>query len=358
MIDDKKIAIPLLGGIDSYYFFIDTSNLNEELYHFKYERYIKLEVLDDNSVFLGYSGKKSGFVGAWFRVDYKRDDFVLPVFKIGFKDPTKQKNINNIYIQLLGAGIYFFGFTGVLEYVRSWLIDFLACDISFRDFINSRVDVNCFIGGYDFSSINGEMFHSALLRCDTVKTYSGNKGRLETLYLGSRSGKHSFKIYDKKKELLNNSDNIDMSAVIKLKFLADNGFKVDDEIWNAEFSLKREFLKEFKTYNANDLLKNYYAIYTYCFSKLRFLGYDVKKIERYKKGNNLDKFKTFPVWQGIQDNQNFSIKIQHSDVEREVIKYNSNIENSAYKRISKIINNLALNGFNLDLDKYLKAAGL
>lgn len=353
---DKKIAT-FLGGVDSYYFFVDTCNLNEELYRFKYEKYINLGFLDNEAEFLGYSGKKSGFVGSWFRVDYINNGFVLPAFKIGFKDPTKQKNINNIYIQLLASGIYFFGFTGILDYVKSWLINFLNCDVTFADFINSRVDVNCFIGGFDFSKITNEMFHSTFLRCDTVKTFSGGNERLETLYLGSRSGKHSFKIYDKKRELLSHSDNVDMAAIVKLKFLIDNGFKADDEIWNAEFSLKREFLKEFKTYTADDLLKNYYAIYNYCFSHLRFLGYDIEKIKRYKSSNSLNKYKTFYIWQEVQNNQKFSIEIQNSDVEREVTKYNSNIENNAYKRISKIINNLVLSGFAIDKDRFLKSAG-
>lgn len=355
--DNKEIAT-LLGGVDSYYFFIDTSYLNEQLYHFKYERYIKNNELDCNAEFLGYSGKKSGFVGSWFRVDYINDNFILPVFKIGFKDPTKQKNINNIYIQLLGSGIYFFGFVGVLDYVRCWLIDFLAVDVSLKDFINSRVDVNCFIGGFDFSTVTNYMFHSTFLRCDTVKTFTGANERLETLYLGSRSAKYSFKIYDKKKELLKHSDTLDMSIAIKLNFLIENGFKISNEIWNAEFSLKREFLKEFKTYNADDLLKNYYTIYNYCFSKLRFLGYDVEKIKRYKSSNSLNKYKTFPLWQEVQNNQNFSIEIKKSDVEREVIKYNSNVENHAYKRISNIVKGLIFNGFALDKDRFLKAAGL
>lgn len=355
---NEEIAIRLLGGIDSYYFFIDTSCLNEQLYHFKYEKYIKYNELDCNSEFLGYSGKNSGFVGSWFRIDYQKDDFVLPVFKIGFKDPTKQKNVNNIYIQLLGAGIYFFGFSGVLEYIRCWLIDFLAVDVTLKDFINSRVDVNCFIGGFDFSSITGEMFHSTFMRCDIVKTFSGANERLETLYLGSRSAKYSFKIYDKKKELLGHFDKFDMPKTIKLSFLFENGFSVDGEIWNAEFSLKREFLKEFKTYTASDLLKNYHTIYTYCFSKLRFLGYDLQKIKRYKDTNSLNKFKTFPLWQEVQNNQNFSVEIHKSDVEREVIKYNSNVENNAYKAISKIANRLILSGFAIDRDRFLNAAGL
>ena len=61
MIDDEKIAIRLLGGIDSYYFFIDNDVLNERLYRLIYENQIKNNDLEvENTEFLGYSGKESG----------------------------------------------------------------------------------------------------------------------------------------------------------------------------------------------------------------------------------------------------------------------------------------------------------
>lgn len=354
---DNNLIATTLGGIDSYYFFVDTSNLNEQLYHFKYERYIKHNELDCDAEFLNFSGKKSGFVGSWFRINYINQDFVLPVFKVGFKDPTKQKNINNIYIQLLGSGIYFFGFYGVLEYVRCWLIDFLACDVALKDFINSRVDINCFVGGVNLNMITPEMFFTSFLKYEKIKDYRSKNNDLETLYFGTATSIYRLKIYDKKKELLKNTDKIDMSRAIKINFLRDNGFDFS-HLWNLEFSLKREFLKEFKTYNADDLLKNYHTIYKYLFSKVRFLGYDIDKIERYKKNDNLCKLKSHSFWQAIQDNQNFTIDIQNSDVEREVYRYRSNIEDSSYKRISNIVNNLVLNGFSVNIDRFLKAAGL
>ena len=55
MIDDGKIAIRLLGGIDSYYFFIDNVVLNERLYRLIYENQIKNNDLEvENTEFLGY----------------------------------------------------------------------------------------------------------------------------------------------------------------------------------------------------------------------------------------------------------------------------------------------------------------
>ncbi|OCR84551.1 hypothetical protein CFT13S00388_09905, partial [Campylobacter fetus subsp. testudinum] len=97
----------------------------------------------------------------------------------------------------------------------------------------------------------------------------------ETLYLGSRNGKFNFKIYDKRLELFKTLNSV--GSKLKISFLQSKGFDFSSEIWNAEFSLKREFLKEFKTFNAFDLLNNFYSIYKYLFSKLRFLGFDLNK---------------------------------------------------------------------------------
>mgnify|MGYP000956708800 CR=1 FL=1 len=90
MIDDEKIAIRLLGGIDSYYFFIDNDVLNERLYRLIYENQIKNNDLEiENTEFLGYSGKESGFVGTWFRVDFGgSEEFPIPLLKVVINKKT------------------------------------------------------------------------------------------------------------------------------------------------------------------------------------------------------------------------------------------------------------------------------
>ena len=94
----------------------------------------------ENTEFLGYSGKESGFVGTWFRVDFSgSEEFPIPLFKVGFKSGDKQKNVNNIYVQLLGSGIYFLGFLEVLKYAQKWFTSLLGVNVSLEHFINSRV---------------------------------------------------------------------------------------------------------------------------------------------------------------------------------------------------------------------------
>ncbi|OCS02382.1 hypothetical protein, partial [Campylobacter fetus] len=157
---NNKEAIKVLGGIDSFYFFVDTSKLNNQLYKSLYENELKNCVCSiANMKSLGYSGKTKGFVGSWFEVF--ENDRDIPLFRIGFKDPEKQNNVNNIYIQLNGSGIYLLGFSGLLDYIKNWLSCLLECKINLNDFICSRVDINCFINGFDFSGINANMFHSS-----------------------------------------------------------------------------------------------------------------------------------------------------------------------------------------------------
>ena len=76
----------VLGGIDTLNFFVDTAR--SELYHKIWSLVLNEQFIRENYSFLSYSGKTSGFVGAWF--SYRRN--AVPLFRVGFKDPSKQKN--------------------------------------------------------------------------------------------------------------------------------------------------------------------------------------------------------------------------------------------------------------------------
>lgn len=334
----------VLGGIDTLYAFIDTNLLSsdsKELYH-----NLWLSVLDgsferDCYTFLNFSGKKSGFVGGWY--SHKKDS--IPLFRIGFKDDTKQKNICNIYIQLEASGIYSMGFLELIEYIKIELSNLLDDDITNNHILPSRVDLNAFVGGYDFSSINADNFKmtfnqnldikSDVLEYDgeeDLKTfhYSSRK-RLETLYLGSKSSPLYFKLYDKNLEL--SSPCVTISSMVKKYFLLSHGFNME-EVWNLEFTIKRQVLKEFGVTVLDDLLIVADSLFKHLMTKNAvFLGYDLDKIDSHRKSKNLHRLPMHEIWQYIIDNYSFCN--YDVDIVRTRVAYKKGSRLSALDSITK-----------------------
>ena len=156
------------GGIDTLYCFLDCIDLASiKLYQSLWISVNDGTFLRENYLHLGFSGKKNGFIGSWYHY-IGRDN--IPLFRVGFKDPDKQKQIKNIYIQLEASGIYSLGFHDLLHFVKAEFSNLLGFDVSNDDLIPSRVDLNAFVNGFDFSSIEADMFrHSFKLSCAIEK---------------------------------------------------------------------------------------------------------------------------------------------------------------------------------------------
>lgn len=188
----------ILGGIDTLYCFLDViESAPKELYQTLWNSINVGSFSREHYHHLGFSGKKNGFIGSWY--SYIGRD-AIPLFRVGFKDPSKQKQVKNICIQFEASGIYSLGFHALLNFVKVEFSHLLGFDVSNDNLFTSRVDLNAFIDGYDFSFIDADMFRHSFKGSKSIKDecldedctelesfeYRSRRG-IETLYLGSRS---------------------------------------------------------------------------------------------------------------------------------------------------------------------------
>jgi len=354
--NNKKDSIPqdvaVIGGIDTLYFFADISGDN---YTKIYNELILKEQFYENFEFLGYSGKNTGFVGSWFVYKQKSNIQVngkyldVKLFRIGFKDPEKQKNVKNVYIQLYADGIYYMGLENLLQFIDELFIKY---KFKVNEYYVSRADINAFVN-YDFSDIKKEMFkvpsrsveyienEEIEVKLDTkTKTYVTDK--LETLYFGSRSSDINLKIYNKKKELLGNGvSHTNSKFFIMVKYLKENGIDFfNSDVWNVEFSLKRKALLSYGINTLSDLFQKAGSVFNDLMSKYRFLGYDVGKIEKYRKSRNLSRLPSHSVWSLIDNAYN---RYKVVPVKRVIKYYKSDINKYLINTISLNLNDLVHN---------------
>lgn len=358
MIDNKAKAI-VLGGVDSLYYFC---KCDIELYHNFYDS-IEIDsdfICDYDGIrFLTNTTKYDGVIG--LKYEYSIDE--CKIAAITFKSPYKQRNLHNVYIQLYAESIYYNGLKASIDLVSDLLYNLFGLTLTYSEMYPSRIDINCFVGGVDFSKISPECFSGSYHRTFTKENIHAitNNRQLETLYLGSRTSKISFKIYDKLLELRKNIDKY--STAVKLAYLSDNGFGINfktDYIWNAEFTLKREYLVECSIYTLDTFFKAFKMLYWNCFSNLDFLGFDIKKIERFRKHNNLRRLDNDPIWQLMVDNKSFnplSPDMAWGDmpVERVAPKAKGLSEKWAREKLISILNNA--NKMGWDFSDILERVG-
>ena len=348
-----------LAGVDTLYTFLKLTDV--ELYRTLWQK-VNVQTPELTSFeFLNFSGKSFGFVGAWFRRRHSeyRD---LYLYRVGFKNPDKQKNVHNIYVQLEAAAIYLIGLEALVEFVKkditSLILNVNAISnaggdsfFSDDDVIVSRADLNCFVDNYDFSQITAEMFNTRFRSSSVVNSeqcqmampvmsydddddskgyeYRNYRG-IETLYLGSRSSAVRFKIYDKMLEIKSNKNRL--ASYIKLEFLKKNDFKCE-RVWNIEFSVKREVLKEYSVNTFKDFKDKCNNIFKDLMGRCSFLGFDVDKIRDYRNSNNITLLKPADIWQKILDS--YCVFDSNMSVDRVYKSYKTNSKLSSIEKIRK-----------------------
>lgn len=303
----------ILGGIDTLYFFLDCSRIaSEKLYQTLWESVNNGTFSRENYKSLGFSGKKNGFIGGWYSYIGRSS---IPLFRVGFKNPDKQKHVKNIFIQLEASGIYSLGFHELLNLIRAEFSNLLGFDVTNSDFLTSRVDLNAFIDGYDFSTIEADMFRHSFKGAESIKSeclefeeetlesfeYRSRRG-IETLYLGSRSSSLYMKIYDKFKELQAKSS--DISSMVKRYFLLSHGLK-SEHLWNLEFTIKKEVLEQYGVYNVTHLLYMADSIFRDLMDRTVFLGYDLQSISNHRKNKHISRLPPHEIWLKISNSYKF-----------------------------------------------------
>lgn len=144
--------IKMISGIDSLYYFCESNENYDELFldildqieekkgvfEKKYIEYENSDInISINNISLNYRGKAEGFY--WF-ID------VNEFFKIGFKDKLKNRELNDIRVQLQGVGIYTIGIRSLIDFIDKKLL--LNFTTGYKPI--TRADLNTFVQ-YDFS---------------------------------------------------------------------------------------------------------------------------------------------------------------------------------------------------------------
>lgn len=287
MTNTKKIF-----GIDSLYYFCESNENYDDLY---------LEILDQveevkgkfekkdiefenndihinlNDIPLNFLGKAEGF--HWFKD-------INDYFKIGFKDKYKNRGLNDIRVQLLGIGIYTIGIKSLIDFINNILL---------KNFVTgyypiTRADLNCFIQ-YDFSFVTKEMFVSRKKQYSTISEI-GSSTSLQTIYVGKEPFK--LRLYNKKEELKKNK-----KRDLMYEYFLNNGFDIEEDIFNVEFEIHRSYLKTFNILTIEDLLSNAVNLFKASMEDIRLI--DINSIsENAVKHNNKHRGDTHPIWEEIK----------------------------------------------------------
>lgn len=344
----NRKSIKVLGGIDTLYFFV---NYNSELYHKFFKELVNFARNRDftdncfyNYEYLGSSGYKNGFCGYFLRFFNSLGE---PLARIGFKNPNMQKNVKNVYVQLEAESIYTIGILDAVIELLDKLNDIFGQKYGLDDCIVSRADINAFIN-YDFKKIEIAMFRTILSK---EGIHFGENYNVETLYLGNKHSPVAMKLYNK---LLEMQSNVKKSTFLKkayIKYFYKN-YKLND-LWNLEFSFKREALKQFKIDNLNDLFKSTKSLYLFGLDYCCFLGFDVKAIKKARKNNKQHLLQESPLWTYIKNNIRFDDSIFSDEQVVRSVKKATKAHLSYYiMMIKSQINHINNNGYKLELEDF------
>ncbi len=330
----------ILSGIDSLYYFCESNTNYDDLY---------LEILDQleeekgkfskkeiafenkdlsiliNEIPLNFIGIGEGFL--WFKD-------MNDTFKIGFKDKYKNKGLNDIRVQLLAFGIYTIGIKSIIDFINTILLkDYIT------DFLPiTRVDLNSFIQ-YDLSFITKDMFVTRKRNYSTISEI-GNANTTQTIYIGKEPFK--LRIYNKKEELKKSN-----KKDLMYEYFLNNGFDIEQPIFNVEFQLHRTHLKHFNINTIDDLFLNAKNLFQQSMEDIRLV--DISNITfKDIENNTKNRADTLPIWDFIKENYKLDSFLQNQlpleRIKRKISIYNENRFEYEYIALLRkaYINNLTL----------------
>lgn len=331
----------ILSGIDTLYYFMESNeayddffvdmleelDLQKEKGSYSFGKSAPQQI-DINGVRLNYSGNPEGY-------HYFKDE--MEFVYIGFKDTFKQRNLHDIRVKLQARGIYTLGIKPLIEYVDS-----IVKNISNGNKHITRLDVNAFVD-IDFSALYASMFATKKRFSSSINKDIRNSSVLETLYVGKPPFR--LRIYNKKKELLKSK-----KSELMYEYLLNGGMDKDKPIWNIEFEMHREFLKEFKILSVDDAIANAENLFKQACDYVRLV--DISSISEADMLNgHKNRASTLPIWQKIKDdyslNEFMQITAPLERVKRRVKKYEYA---DAFAEGVALAWKMKVHGYNMDSD--------
>jgi hypothetical protein len=281
----------IISGIDTLYYFAESNeayddfylNMIEELdiqkekgsYSFGKNNAPQIEI---NGIRLNYTGQPEGY-------HYFKDE--MEFVYIGFKDSFKQRNLHDIRVRVQARGIYTLGLKSLLEYVDS-----IVKNISNGKKHITRIDVNAFVD-VNFTKLYGFMFATKKRFASAIINDIRGLNALETLYIGKPPFR--LRIYDKLKEMQKSK-----KSELMQEYLYSNGMEKDKPIWNIEFEMHRDFLKQFNILSVDDAIGNAEKLFKQACDYVRLVNIFELSESDIENGHK-NRASTLPIWQKIQE---------------------------------------------------------
>ena len=329
-------------GIDTLYFFCESNEYYDDLYLEILDqmedlkgKFDKKEILYENkdihivinNISLDYLGKAEGF--DWFRD-------MNEYFKIGFKDKYKNRGLNDIRVQFQANGIYSIGIYSLLNLIREALLKGYISN----DLYITRADLNCFIQA-DLGFINKEMFVTRKRTFSTISEISDLKAT-QTLYIGKDPFK--LRIYNKKEELKKSKKKDLMN-----EYFLNNGFKLDEPIFNIEFEMRRSHLRAYNIQSVEQLLSNAQKLFYNAMNDIRLI--DLNKVSKKLIKNNKYQAHTHELWKEVQNEYTLDGFLQSSLPLQRLKRKLSIYDDSKFEyEIIAILRRAFMNNLNIDID--------
>ena len=304
-------------GIDTLYYFCESNGEYDDLFldildqmeetKGKFEKreieykpsdiHIKIKDID-----FEHLGKDEGFY--WFKED---NNF----FRIGFKDRYKNRGLHDIRVQLQAEGIYTLGLPTLLKLINEELLS----PYTTGNHPITRIDLNCFIA-YDLSFVNKEMFVSRKRNYSQISEI-GSAKRTQTIYVGKPPFR--LRLYDKRLEMQQSKKN-----ELMREFFLNQGFDLNDELFNVEFEMHRRHLKAYEVDTVEDALFNAQSLFKTAMDEIRLI--DIASITQKHLDNNLKhRVETLPIWNKIKDAYNIEAFMQNvfpvERIKRKIVLY-------------------------------------
>lgn len=228
----------------------------------------------------------------------------LTLCRIGFKNLNQNDNLYSVFVQFDTVYLNMFGYQNTYNKLKEILFS-IGLDVIKTKV--SRVDLNTYVFGYDFSDMDYSIFLTKLIKNEKIpyKTENPNiiskRGRTETFTLGTRkSGNVFMRIYDKASELraLSYEKSSLKESLIYSRFKAkypNEKFSMK-HFWNVEFELDREIIKRYNVETIEDL-----------FIKVNDIHYDImnnriRHLSEPKQDINNSRIETSYIWNLISEN--------------------------------------------------------
>ena len=339
MQDSNVKNTPIVSGIDALYYFAQSGAFYDPFYesiiekiedkkaYFNSLNYAYADndiIIQINGIDVTYSGMgRDGF--HWFNHDF---------FRAGFKDSEKASNIHNIRIQLNAVGIYTLGIKSLLEYINTIFLK----EITNKHYPITRIDLNMFVQ-HDFKYLRKEMILSK------KKNHSANIGErssgyeLETYYVGKKP--FLLRIYNKRKELQTAST---LKRELMHNYFGVNGLDLEKPIFNVEFELHREFLKQYGIDTIEDVLERSEILFRQGCDLIRLI--DTESITKKQLNSpNRKRADTLPIWEHIKESYKIKEFLQIDTPMEKVEKITQRYtQEDARSSIKRIITRLLIHG--------------